>query len=218
MTGSELSVAVAFGVRDTPETTYSAREKFLYLREGVKVLTAELTRRKSSLVAARTILPVGPEGAPLPEDWLGLISAKVAGTATPLPLKFRHDFPLSGWGYLGCFLEEGKLHLYPAPETSENLDLIYAAKPALMRAALPADDDAARSALDVETPFGGRFDMALIEYVKMRCLNRNEYDTTLELGLYRMLLSQANDVASMDTAVPEGPVVRGRYDFSGGRA
>lgn len=218
MTGSELSAAVAFGVRDTPETTYSAREKFLYLQEGVKVLALELARRKSSLVAAHTVLPVGPEGAPLPKDWLGFISARVAGRARPLPLESRHDFPAGGWGRPGCFLEDGKLHLYPAPKDSQDVDLIYAAKPALMKIKLPADDDAARSALDVELPFGGLFDLALTEYTKLRCLNRNEYDTKMELGLYRMLTSAACDVAAMDTALPEGPVYQGRYDFSGGRA
>ena len=202
MTGSELSAAVAFGVRDTPETTYSAREKFLYLQDAVKALASELARRKSSLLAAHTNLPVGPEGAPLPGDWLGLISARVGGRSAPLPLKNRHEFPLSGWGYLGCFLEEGRLHLFPTPTTPEDVDLIYAAKPAFMQVKLPADEDAARTALEVELPFGGRFDLPLIEFVKMRCLNRNEYDTKLELGLYRMLLSQANDVEAMDTAPP----------------
>ena len=218
MTGSELSAAVAFGVRDTPETTYTAREKFIYLQEGVKTLAAELARRKSAQVAQRTILTVGPEGAALPEDWLGFISARVEGRSTPLPLKFRHDFPISAGDYLGCFMEGGRLHIYPAPEAGENVELIYAAMPELGRAPIPADDDAARAALAVELPFGGLFDLALTEFVKMRCLNRNEYDTKIELGLYRLLQSQAADVAAMDTAPPQAQMPGSHYDFSGGRS
>ncbi|MCB2226669.1 MAG: hypothetical protein KQH53_08320 [Desulfarculaceae bacterium] len=216
MTGSELSVAVAFGVRDTPETTYTPREKFVYLQEGVKVLANELARRKSAQVAQRTVLQVGPEGVAFPEGWLGFISARVVGGAAPLPLMSRHDFPLSGGHYLGCFIEASKLHLYPEPETSEDLDLIYAAMPALGRAAIPADDDSARAALAVELPFAGLFDLVLVEFVKMRCLNRNEYDTKMELGLYRLLQSQAADVAAMDSVVPEAHGDRANYDFSGG--
>ena len=216
MTGSELSVAVAFGVRDTPETTYTPREKFVYLQEGVKVVAKELARRKSAQVAKRTVLAVGPEGADFPDYWLGFISARIVGCSNPLPLKSRHDFPLSGGRYLGCFIEASKLHLYPAPEVSENVDLIYGAMPALGRAAIPASDDAARTALAADLPFNGLFDLALTEYVKMRCLNRNEYDTKMELGLYRLLQSQAADVAAMDSVAPAPQEGRANYDFSGG--
>lgn len=214
MTGSELVKAVGFGVRDVNETLYSPLEKFVYLQEGIKVVALELARRYSATAAASAQLSVDDQGEDLPNDYLATFTATMQGCTAPLAL-VAPPYTSASSGIVGYYIKANKLHLVNTPDQAITIDLVYGAKPALGWLALPADDDAAKSALAAELPFDGKFDLPLTEFLKMRCLNRNEYDTRVEQGLYGMLLRQAADVASMDSLQIEEPVRAGRYNFSG---
>lgn len=208
MTGADLLTAVGYGVRDPQARTYPLRERFVYLQEGVKAVAQELARRRSAAVAASVQVTATNGRAARPSDCLAVYAvADAAG----------NELPMGEGEPFGWRVEGGDLVLAPAPDGPVSLTLVYAARPALAGLPIPADDAAACAAAAGELPFQGRLDLALTEFVKLRCLNRNEYDVATELGLYRLLLSQAVDLVGGEDLGGAGPVVA-RYDFSGGAA
>lgn len=236
MTGTELAAAVGLDLRDVAATNYRLHERLAYLKRALRSLALDLARRKSHLVrwdvlSGSTNWPAvvvaGQDYIDLPDNFMSSVKVYISGledTQGPLSLASVNEcFAVTGQ-VAGYFIEGNKLWLVPTPDEAVTIRLIYNAWPELALAEPVvvsggdhgAADASAATQLAGELPWFGIFDEGLRAFVTQACANRNEYDTTVELGLMRMLLSLGHEAAGLDTA-PEfyPPADDGHYDFSG---
>lgn len=237
MTGTELAAAVGLDLRDVGATNYRLHERLAYLKRGLRALALDLARRRSHLVRRDVLsgsadwpaaVTPGQAYLALPADFMGAVMVCPEGrenTTGPLKLAGGADRYAAGSAGDAYYLQAGRLYLAPAPAETFTLRLVYNAWPALVLAApvmvsggdYATADTAAAAQLADDLPWQGLFDEALRAFVTQACANRNEYDTTVELGLVRMMLTLAHEAAGLDDP-PEliGDAPGGdAYDFTG---
>ncbi len=222
MTGLELANDVGKDTRDTDHIQYPLTEKLTYIKRGVRVITVRLAAMGHPMVCklattgsedwSATVTP-GQSGVELPSDYLTTFSLFIVGQESPGPLGLvapAERFSLTGSQPQGYYIMGGAvgaptLHLVPAPAEAMDLSLHYAALPAFCQLSEPASEEAARAQLDQELPFGRVFFEAMRQWVALCCLNRNEYDTSVEQGLWKLCQDQAQQLADLDNLQSWGP-------------
>jgi hypothetical protein len=210
---SSLIQSAWWDLRSDESGDYTRQEMLGYLQRGLRLLANELAARKSTLVS-KTVESGSMDWASeiaggviaLPLDYLSLYDLHVQGRTSLGPLglisaadRFRITSGSPGW----YFLDQGSLHVIPVPSDGAVIYLRYAALPELARVAIPDTDAETAVLLDAHNlPFRGLFDEALRQFVAMSAANRNEYDTRVEQGLFRMLAKTAHDLAGQESLEP----------------
>ena len=215
MTGMELANSAASDLRDRAHTQYPLSEKLAYLKRAARLLTNELAAMGHPLASRivesgsgdwpATVTP-GQSGIALPLDYLRTVSLWVKGResegalgliATAQLLSLTGTTP-AGYYLLGGAVGASTLHLAPAPVEALTLVLHYAALPAWCRLPEPANETEAGEQLSQEVPYSQIFGEAMRQFVSLSCANRNEYDTTVEQGLWKLCRDQAHQLAAQD--------------------
>jgi hypothetical protein len=236
MTGMELIDLAAFDLRDhesltgASHTLYPMREKLARLKSGLRFLATELARERCNRVMLDALNNTSDwpaqvvDGQPwlaLPANCLAVLEVYIAGREQelgPLSLATRESRYQTGAGSQVYYLGSGRLYLSPPPDSSTQLRLVWAAWPALCQQAAPGDDAGAETQLNADLPaWVDLFAEELRQFIVLGCANRNEYDTTVEQGLFQMLKTAAAEVAAMedlgglDRAAPGGLWIGSEY-------
>lgn len=215
MTGLELANAAASDLRDRAHTQYPLSEKLAYLKRAARLLTNELAAMGHPLASRivesggeewpQTVQP-GQSGILLPLDYLRTVSLWVKGRESEGALGLiapAQRLSLSGSTPKGYYLLGGDvgastLHLAPIPAEILTLVLHYAAMPTWCQLPEPLDETEAQAQLAQEVPYSRIFGEAMRQFVALACANRNEYDTTVEQGLWKLCRDQAHQLAAQD--------------------
>ena len=226
----ELMKACAYDMRDVNPATrepawnqYTRLEMYAYLQRAARLVAKRLASRSNQLVMASTelTLAAGENAAALPAGHLAAYAVFVKGLESNGPLMKLGPGDaavLTGTTPAGYYVQGSGLVVAPTPSSATTLTLVYAAEPAFCLNALPESKAALEPLLAGDLPFTPYFDEALRQYVSISCANRNEYDTSVEQGLFKLLLNACESVASMDSMVPleitsQYPIYG--YDWSG---
>lgn len=215
MTGLELANSVGADLRDRDHNQYSLAEILTYLKRGVRLVAVKLAGMGHPLACKvvhsgspdwPAVVVPGQAGLALPPDYLATVSLFIVGHELLGPLglvPMAQRFAPAGTMPSGYFLMGGAvgaptLNLVPAPQMELTLELHYAALPEFVRLPDPADEALALAQLGQEVPFGRIFGEPLRQWVSLCCANRNEYDTTVEQGLWKLCEDQAQYLAAHD--------------------
>lgn len=215
MTGMELANAAAADLRDRAHTQYPLSEKLAYLKRAARLLTNELAAMGHPLACKivesgtadwPATVQAGQSGIVLPLDYLRTVSLWVKGResegalgliAPAQRLSLSGSIP-AGYYLLGGAVGASTLHLAPTPAEALTLVLHYAARPAWCQLPEPANETEAGEQLSQEVPYSQIFGEAMRQFVSLSCANRNEYDTTVEQGLWKLCRDQAHQLAAQD--------------------
>lgn len=215
MTGLELANAAALDLQDRAHTQYTLSEKLAYLKRAVRLLSNELAAMGHPLACKivesggedwPATVQAGQSGIALPLDYLRTVSLWVKGRESDGALGLiapAQRLSLSGTTPKGYYLLGGDvgastLHLAPIPAEVLTLVLHFAAMPAWCQLPEPLDETEAQAQLAQEVPYSRIFGEAMRQFVSLACANRNEYDTTVEQGLWKLCRDQAHQLAAQD--------------------
>lgn len=215
MTGMELAAGVGADLRDRDHNQYLLSEILTYLKRGVRLLTVKLGGLSHPLACRvlqsgdtdwpELVVP-GQSGIDLPGDYLATVSLFIVGQENlgplglvPMSKRFlATGGPPSGYYLMGGAVGAPTMHLVPTPTEAITLELHYAALPAFAGLADPADETEAAAQLSQEIPYSRIFGECLRQWVALCCANRNEYDTQMEQGLWKLCEDQAHYLAAQD--------------------
>lgn len=229
MTGMELINLAAFDLRDhasltgASHTLYPIQEKLARLKTALRFLATELARERCNRVMLDALNETidwpaqvvdGQVWLDLPANCMVVLEVYIAGREQdlgPLSLATREHRYQSGSLPQAYYLASGRLYLSPPPQSDTKLRLVWAAWPSLCLETEPDGDQEAETQLNLELPaWVDLFIEQLRQFIVLACANRNEYDTSVEQGLFQMLKTAASEVAAMedlgglDRAAPDG--------------
>ena len=226
----ELMKACAYDLRDVNPASrepawnqYTQMEMYSYLQRAARLVSKRLASRSNQLVmdTAELELAAGENTASLPTGHLAVYAVFIKGQESNgalMKLGPADAAVLTGTTPAGYYVQGSGLVVAPTPGSAVTLSLVYAGEPAFCLDALPESKAALEPLLAGDLPFTPHFDEALRQYVSISCANRNEYDTSVEQGLFKLLMNACESVASMDSMLPleiENQYPIYGYDWSG---